>query len=67
MRSEHVGFTCVLSMFFDTRLGARSLIMCFVVAFLGLSWKDLGAIWVNVGGMLCNAGAILGELGGYLV
>ena len=67
MRSENVDFTMVLSMFFDTRLGGKCLIMCNVRAVLRLSWEDLGATWVHFGGILCHIGAILAELGGYLV
>ena len=66
MRSGNVDFTCVLSMFFDTFLGGRSLIMCHVGAVLGLSRGDLGPTWVSLGGILCHVRAIFGELGGYL-
>ena len=67
MRNGNVDFALVLSMFFDTRLGGRSLIMSHVGAVLGLSWEDLGGHLVHLGGILCHVGALLGELGDYLV
>ena len=56
MRSENVDFTLVLSMFFDTRLGGKCLIMCHVGAVLGLSWEDLGATWSTLGASCATLG-----------
>ena len=56
MRSGNVDFTCVLSVFFDTCLGGRSLIMSHVGAVLRLSWEDLGATWSTLGASCATLG-----------
>ena len=56
MRSEKVNFKLVLLMFFDTRLGGRSLFMSHVGAVLGLSWEDLGATWSTLGASCATLG-----------
>ena len=72
MRSGNVDFALVLSMFFDTRLGGRSLFMSHVGAVLGLSWEDLGPLgppwghlvprWGNLGRTWRLLGSTWGDI-----
>ena len=63
MRSGKVDFTLVLSMFFDTRLGGKCLIMCHVGAVLGLSWEDLGPLGCTLGASCATSGQSWENLG----
>ena len=63
MRSGNVDFALVLFMFFDTRLGGRSLIMCHVGAVLGLSWEDLGPLGCTLGASCATSGQSWENLG----